>query len=324
MTLLRRSLTTLTAATLVATFVACSTNPTTGRSEFNMLSREEEIALGAEASPELKAEFGGAVKKPEVNAYITELGQKLAAVTEGENPSLPWEFTLLDSDVINAFALPGGKVFISKGLANRMKNEAELAAVLGHEVGHVTARHTNNQMTRQVLVGGAAAVAASVLAETTDSQEIQQIAPLALNIGGQTLLLRYSRNQELEADALGMRYMVRNGWDPKGALGVMQILDQAMSNDRGMEFLSTHPYPKTRIDAINEQLSGEYAYTQNNPEYTLGAESFQRRYLSKMAASGAPTGGIFAIAQPATWCALCASGEHADEANTAEKVIAAE
>src|SRR5205823_502333 len=110
----------------------------------------QEVQMGAEAMPELTKQYGGKVANTDLQTYVTGVGRKLAATTEADNPALPWEFTLLNSDVINAFALPGGKVFLTTGLAKRMTNEAQMAGVLGHECGHVTARHINDKITREM------------------------------------------------------------------------------------------------------------------------------------------------------------------------------
>ena len=212
----------LVALLSLASLGGCTTNQTTGRSQFNAMSRDQEIALGAEAKPGLVQEMGGEVAREDVKAYVKEVGMKLAASTEGDNPSLPWEFTLLDSDVINAFALPGGKVFMSRGLATKMKNEAQLASVLGHEVGHVTARHINDRMADSMWVSAAAGIASVLLEDTTGA--IGELAPQVVQLGGQSVLMRFNRKQELEADSLGVRYMVKNDYDPTGALGVICLL----------------------------------------------------------------------------------------------------
>ena len=160
----RRLTRSLAAATLLvgSTMLgACTTNAATGRTQLNLLSRSEEIQIGQEAAPELIIAYGGRVPSDELQNYVTDIGMKLAAQTEGENPSLPWSFIFLNSDVINAFALPGGQVFITRGLVERMDNEAQLAGVLGHEIAHVTARHANNRLVRQAGLSLAAAVSTS-------------------------------------------------------------------------------------------------------------------------------------------------------------------
>jgi predicted Zn-dependent protease len=264
---------------------ACSTNPTTGRRQFNVFSRSDEIALGTQAKPELVKEFGGEVQRAELKQYITEVGTRLTRRTEGDNPSLPWEFTLLDSDVINAFALPGGKVFISRGLAAKMTSEAQLAGVLGHEIGHVTARHSNDSAARELLVTAAAVSAAVLLENSNAGNTTKVLVPVAIQVGGTTLVLQYSRDQESEADALGVRYMVREGYDPKAQVQVMGILKDAMQGGRTPEFFATHPYPETRIRRLSEMLAKEYAYTQGNPQFRSGEAEYRAKFLSKLSAA---------------------------------------
>ncbi len=310
---LRLALLALLPALLVP--VGCETNAATGRPQLQALSRQQEIAMGIEAQPQLTQEYGGTVPNADLRNYVAEVGQRLAAVTEGDNPSLPWEFTLLDSDVINAFALPGGKVFVSRGLAARMTNEAQLAGVLGHEVGHVTARHINDQMANSgvatilVNAGSAAAGAAGY-----DPNTVGQIGQ---TVGG-VILLKYGRGQELEADRLGMRYMARLNYNPYAMRQVMQILQQAMAGGREPEFLSTHPYPESRIQQIDGLLATEYAGTQNNPQYQLKESEFKSRFLSKLSTLPPPQkrqgnatprldDRAFALEHPASWCLHCAN-----------------
>ncbi|MCX5691541.1 MAG: M48 family metalloprotease, partial [Planctomycetota bacterium] len=204
----------------------CETNTATGKRQFVMLDRTAEIKMGVDASPQMVQENGGELKNPELNAYVTEVGSKMAATTEGQNPSLPWKFTILDSDIINAFALPGGQVFISRGLMQQMTNEAQLAGVLGHEIGHVTARHINDRMVDTQWTSIGTSVASAVLTEGVGGT-VGQVAPKVLEMGGQTLVLRFGRGQELEADALGMRYMSNVKYNPTGQRQVMEILERS-------------------------------------------------------------------------------------------------
>lgn len=256
---------------------ACTYNPATGKREFSMLSRDDEIAMGTSEGPKFAAEFGGKVNSPELQAYVTRVGKALAAKTEGEYPSLPWEFTLLDSDVINAFALPGGKIFITRGLTKQMTNEAQLAAVLGHEVGHVTARHINNQMGRQ----GLTSLIVGVAAAAAGSKYEQDVGEIGQQVGG-VVLLKFGRDQESQADEFGMRYMSRLNYDPKGALEVMQILQKAMAGGREPELLSTHPYPETRMERIQASLASTYKGTQNNAQFSLREAEFKSGFLPKL------------------------------------------
>jgi predicted Zn-dependent protease len=332
----------LASLTLAAGFAAplaltaCSTNPATGSLQFDVMSRDQEIALGAQAAPEFTKEFGGSVTDQNLQAYVRRIGLALAQHTEGDNPSLPWEFVLLNTREINAFALPGGKTFFTRGLAERLSSESEMAGVLGHEIGHVTARHANAGMARQGLTSLLITGAATVLADTqAGAQELQQIGE---QVGG-VILLKYSRDQESQADMLGMRYMAKAGYNPQGQRTVMQVLQSAMSGGRPAEILSTHPYPETRIARIDELLRTEYAPLLAVPGRAQTDQQHAARYASdflprlKALPAAAPpaqrtSGGSKSLAprrravldastgvlaydldvnDPTTWCAHCAA-----------------
>ena len=156
--------------------VACMTSPATGDRVFAFMDEEQEIRVGEEAEPQFLAEFGGELPSPEVVGYVRSMGQELASVSE--RTELPWTFHVLNSPVINAFALPGGKVFISRGLLEKMDNAAQLAGVLGHEVGHVTDLHMPQRMAQQMGVG-IAATALGVAGEASDSDYLK-----VLGVGG--------------------------------------------------------------------------------------------------------------------------------------------
>jgi predicted Zn-dependent protease len=260
----------------------CQKNTTTGRSQLIMLSWQEEVQLGTEAQPQLVQEFGGEVAREDLRQYVQEVGMRLVATTSQDDPELaklPWEFTLLDSDVVNAFALPGGKVFMSRGLAQMMTNEAQLAGVLGHEIGHVTARHTNERFSRAAGAQLGVGILGAVLGTGADAQVLTDLAGQATQLA----VMSYDRRQELESDALGMRYMSRAGYDPAAQKGVMEILLKASGGAAPPEFFSTHPHPETRIRRIEELLATEYAGTQNNPQFRTGEREFRDRFLSKLA-----------------------------------------
>jgi predicted Zn-dependent protease len=270
------------AAVLGGLMGGCETNATTGRNQFIMMSWAQEAQLGAEAQPQLVQEMGGEVSRADLRQYVTEVGQKLAATTAQDDPnlpSLPWEFTLLDSDVINAFALPGGKVFMSRGLAQMMTNEAQLAGVLGHEIGHVTARHGNERFSRAAGAQLGLGVLGVAVGSGAEAQMISDLAGQATELA----LLGYSRSQELESDKLGMEYMARAGYNPAAQRDVMEILLKAAGSGGQPEFFSTHPHPESRIAQINDLLVGKYSHTQNNPQYKLGEQEFRQRFLSKLA-----------------------------------------
>jgi predicted Zn-dependent protease len=312
----------------------CVTNPTTGRSQLAVLSRDEEIQMGAQYGPEFASQSGGELKEPVMNAYVTEIGTKLVQGVVDEDKSLPWKFTILNSDQINAFALPGGQVFFSLGLGRLMTNEAQLAGVLGHEIGHVTARHINERMGDQLK--------AQILSGVLGAAGGDAVGSLADNVA-QLSLLSFGREQESEADYLGMKYMAAQGYNPIGQQQVMQILASASKSDGAPpEFLSTHPYPETRIEQIGEWLKGEFAYTQNSPQYGLFPEPFERRFLAPAAKLPPPpkpapkqgnaggdhqlvhsqpmnlrvmqddaAGRVFALGDPSLWCGVCKAQKEA-------------
>ncbi len=264
-----RSVITAAILTVTTTLAGCSTNPATGRSQFIVLSSSEVQQMGQAATPELIAEYGGEAKSPELRAYINDVGQRLAAQIEGEYADLTWTFYVLESDVINAFALPGGRVFICKGLLSEFDNEAQVAGVLGHEIGHVTGRHVDERLSQ--------ATAAEVGLGVLGTQSESQLAIIGGNLFAQGYLLKFGRDQESEADILGVRYMVKAGYDPKGMRQVLDVLRDASQGSSPPEFLSTHPHPETRLATVNRLLAGEYAYTQNNADYSMHKQSFQSR-----------------------------------------------
>lgn len=263
----------------------CSVNPATGKRSFTLMSWEKEKALGLAAAPEMTEAFGGAVPDASIGDYASEVGAKLVTGIEQGVPDLDWEFTVLNSPVINAFALPGGKVFISRGLAEKLDNEAEFAGVLGHEIGHVTARHSNQQMSAQLGINFAIGAVAAGVGLTNADSEVRKYGQLglpAVAVGSNLFLLRFGRSEELEADMLGMRYMSRAGFDPRGQLEVMQVLADEAGGARQPEWLSTHPLPESRIEAIQDLLATEYANTQNNSAFKTNKARYQSRMLDRL------------------------------------------
>lgn len=252
----------------------CATNAATGRSQLNLLDTETEIQMGLDAKPQIIAEYGGEYPDPDLQAYVSSIGFRLAEVTEGVGPEFPWSFTVLNTEVINAFALPGGQVFITRGLLQLMENEAQLAGVLGHEVGHAVAEHGDERISQQLIFLGIL-TGVAVAASESDDELVQAGVPLLVGVGGQGFLLKYSRDHEHEADKLGARYMVRCGYDPMGQVQVMEILAAASGNERPPEFLGTHPHPENRIKRLRKKIQEQYPGTQNNPDFGFYAERFR-------------------------------------------------
>jgi predicted Zn-dependent protease len=282
-----------------------------------LLSWDQEVAMGLSAAPQMTEQFGGQVQDPEIRAYVNEVGQKLlAGVDEPVPEGLPWTFTVLDSQVLNAFALPGGPVYISRGLAMQLKSEAEMAGVLGHEIGHVTARHGNQRISQATIIQAGLGLGTAVVGaadEGTMLKEFGTLAVPALSVGGQVLQLKYGRDEELEADALGVKYMARAGYNPIGQRRVMETLGAASGGAAPPEWLSTHPASQTRIDRIDELLRGEYANTQNNPQFVLNEQAYRTRMLDRLSRLGPPahTGGQAFLdssgegSGPQLWCVHC-------------------
>ncbi len=240
----------LLAAMLV--LAACAVNPATGRRELSLVSESQEIQMGREADPQIAASFG-LVEDAGLQAYVSGLGLRLAALSE--RPSLPWSFKVVDDPIVNAFALPGGFIYVSRGILARFDSEAELAGVLGHEIGHVTARHSASQMSRQQLQQIGLGVG-MVFSET-----VRQYGEVAM-AGLQLMNLRYSRGDESESDALGLRYIGRAQFDPEAMIGVFEMLAQVSGGGDGRvpEWQLTHPYPENR-EAAMRQLIAEQGLT---------------------------------------------------------------
>lgn len=299
-------------ALLMLTMGGCKTNPATGKTILAAYSWDWERRAGANAASGLAEQFGGEVDDVIPSQYVRQIGMKLVAGIEPDVPDLDWEFTLLNTDVINAFALPGGKIYFTRGLAEQLDSEAAMAGVLGHEIGHVTGRHGNQRVTRQVgfnyiLAGASVALATSK--SDSDFKKYGGVVIPGLAIGGNVVILSYGRNNESEADMLGMRYMERAGYNPIGQLHVMQVLlESAGSGARQPEWLSTHPYPESRIEAIQRYLDGQYAHTQNNPNYVFNRNQYEQQMLLPLRNLPPPPEQPQAfINTPSLWCAHCST-----------------
>lgn len=278
----------------------CVTNAATGKRQLNLLSRDDEIALGAQEGAKMTQAYGGAITDPQLAGYIDRVARSMLPYVEGDYGDLPWEFTFIDSDEINAFALPGGKVFFTRGLAQRLTNEAAMAGVLGHEIGHVTAEHADKHISQALILNGGVAITGAIVG---DGGLGTQIAMQTLQTTTGLFALRFSRDDELEADRLGMRYMRKAGYDPRGLRGVMELFLEMAGEGRSPEFLSTHPDPQRRIDQIDER-------TKHMTETNLGLyeQRFEQEFLRPLRAKYGST-SVSAVPMdietPVLWCALC-------------------
>ena len=260
---------------VVSYYSRTQVNPVTGEKQHISMSPEQEMALGLQAEPQMAQQMGGEVDpRTDRDAQTVEkIGNRLVYESE-DGPKSPYaqakqfHFHLLnDSKTVNAFALPGGQVFITRALYDKLENEAQLSGVIGHEVGHVINRHGAEQMSQGEL---GQKIAAAVGVAASDNQGHGQLAAMAAQMANQMLQLSYSRKDELEADAYGIRLMSQIGYDPAQMLGVMKILEQVSPSGNGPNIMQTHPYPKDRVIQIN-QILDKYRAEWANKQWTQGA-----------------------------------------------------
>lgn len=247
----------IAAVSLISYFGARQDNPITGETQHINITVEQEVALGLQAAPELAAQFGGLSDNAEAAALVEQVGEGIVAESNAGDAPYDYEFYLLeDPQTINAFALPGGPIFITEALLARLETEGQLAGILAHEITHVVARHSAEQMAKQQLTQGLTG-AAVIAAYDPDNPSSQQTAQMALLIGS-LVNLKFGRDDELESDRLGVRWMSQAGYDPRSLMRVMEILEEAGGPNRQPEFFSTHPDPGNRIARIEEAIAAEF------------------------------------------------------------------
>jgi len=230
-------------------FVGCAVNPITGEDELMFISENQDIKIGQKYAPEIEKQLGGKIDDESLQNYIDSVGQRIARISH--RPNWEYHFTAVEHEMINAVALPGGYIFVTKGMLEKLTTEAQLAALLAHEIVHVTARHSSAAISKQMglsfLLFGATA------AGTKIPQDAARAAGLALQLIG----LKYSRENERMADVAGLDYMVVAGYNPYGAVELHQML-QKQDKVRPAEFLSSHPSPKNRIISLNARIQTRY------------------------------------------------------------------
>lgn len=247
-------------------FAGCARNPATGNQELMLVSESQEIQMGQQYDKEVIASIG-LYPDPAWQTYVQTLGSKLAATSE--RPKLPWTFRVVDDPAVNAFALPGGFIYVTRGILAHMTSEAQLAAVVGHEIGHVTARHTAAQISKQQLAGLGLAIG-SIASPTIE--RYAGIAGQALSL----MFLKFSRDNENQADELGVRYSSRANYDVREMANVMRLLDRLSSGSGGRlpEWLATHPNPGNRLEHINTMISH---MPQDFAGATVNRDAYERR-----------------------------------------------
>jgi len=242
---------------IVGYFGATQLNPVTQEKQHISMTAEQEIALGRQAAPEMEQQFGGLSQDQALQAKVTDLGNVIVKGSDAGKSPYQFEFHVLaDQQTINAFALPGGQVFITEALMKLLQTDGELAGVLSHEVFHVVGRHSAEQAARAQLSDGltGAAVMATYDPNDPSSTGSVQVAQLI----GQMVNMSYGRDDELESDNQGVHYMAQSGYDPRAMVSVMQKLEQASNGQEPPEFFSTHPNPERRIEKIQEQVAKEF------------------------------------------------------------------
>jgi predicted Zn-dependent protease len=227
----------------------CATNPATGRRQLMLMSEQEEIQIGRQSDAEIRQQVG-LYNDPALQAYVRSVGEKLVAASH--RPNLPWSFAVVDEPAVNAFAVPGGFIYLTRGILPYLRDEAELAGVLGHEIGHVDARHSAEAYSRQLSAGLTMAIV-GVLAPRT--QPFQGLAGSGLGM----FFLKYGREAELESDRLGVGYAAAQGWDPRGVPGLLSTLarlDAANGSSRGVpNWALTHPPAADRVERVQEVVA---------------------------------------------------------------------
>ena len=271
----RRRFLILSGLSLAGWMAGCATNPVTGQSQLMLVSEQQEIDLDKRYSPHQISTDYGATQDRQLAAYVEQAGRRMGALSH--RPQMPYTFRVVNANYINAYAFPGGSIAVTRGILLKLENESELGALLGHELGHVNARHTANIMSRgmltNALVGGVASVVGAKSA--IGGQLASQLGML----GSGALLASYSRDNERQADALAMEYLVKGGYGTEGMVKLMEMLN-TLSKHRpsASELLfATHPMSDERYQSALVMAGGDYRAAKSQPLY-------RERYMDHTAA----------------------------------------
>lgn len=279
----RRRFMRLTGLAAVGISAGCATNPVTGSSQFMTVSEEEEIQIDREYAPTQFSDDYGPVQETALNDYVSGVGRSMVPGTH--RPHMPYSFRVVNATYINAYAFPGGSIACTRGILTSLNNEAELAALLGHEIGHVNARHTAEQMSKgqlsNILVGGLSVIAGVA------SPGLGQVAAALGGVGAGAFLAKYSRDNERQADALGTEYLVKAGYGPDGMVGLMEMLNSLnKSKPSSIELMfATHPMSDERYQTAVNTVRTRYAASRGLPLY-------RERYMDSTSRLRAISGAI--------------------------------
>ncbi|WP_299708484.1 M48 family metalloprotease [uncultured Pontibacter sp.] len=247
----------IAAVSLVTYWCNRQENEFTGEVQHVDMTVEQEIALGLQAAPEMASQYGGLHPDEQAAAKVKEVGQRIVSNTRVRETPYKFDFHLLaDENTVNAFALPGGQIFITAGLLRKLSTEGQLAGILGHEIGHVVGRHSAQQLAKAKLTQGLTGAAA--IATYDPDNPATQTGAIAAAMIGKLVNMRYGRDDELESDKLAVRLMGDSGYDPRAMIEVMRILEEASGGARGPEFTQTHPDPGNRVAEIERAIQQEF------------------------------------------------------------------
>ncbi len=246
----------------------CAVNPVTGEEQLMLISEQQDVEIGQKYAPEVEGQMGGRIANESLQNYVDSVGQRIARVSH--KPYFEYRFVALEDESVNAFALPGGYIFITRGMLEKLTTEAQLAGILAHEITHVVARHASANMSREIGI--------SILLSAVTSDKTPEGVLTAADLTHQILGLQYSRKDEQEADLGGLDYMVWAGYNPYGMVETMQMLEQENAV-RPIEFLSTHPAPQNRIAYLTQKIQTNYY---NLAELRIGKEDYRVSVLEQL------------------------------------------
>jgi len=249
-------------------YTGCAVNPITGKEELMLFPEQQDIELGQKYAPEVEKQLGGRIDDTALQNYINSVGQKIAKVSH--KPYFEYQFVAVNHKSLNACALPGGHIFITKGMLKKLTSEAQLAGILGHEITHVVARDTSAAMSREI--GLEILLTAAAYGGAT--RGVLTVADVAKQIIG----LKYSRTDEKDADLGGLDYIVRAGYNPYGMVETMQMLEEE-NQEAPIEFLSTHPSPGNRVLYLKARIQTRY---QNLPGLKTGEQDYKKFVLDRL------------------------------------------
>lgn len=241
---------------IITYFSQTQFNEITNEKQHIAISPRQEIALGLQSAPQMVRQFGGRARDPEAQALVNAIGNEIVQKSDAKRSPYKFTFQVLDDNrTVNAFALPGGPIFITEALLRQLKTKGQIAGVLGHEIGHVVARHSAEHIAKAQLTQGL--TGAAVLATYNPDDPSSRNSAMMASLIGQAINMRFGRQDELESDKLGVKFMAQSGYDPRSMIDVMAVLKKA-SGSRQIEFFSTHPNPDNRVSRIEEAIREQF------------------------------------------------------------------